>query len=155
MWSRSQYRGVDFYASQASGVDFMGRNNFKILKEKSQKNRLRVWHAATLVDLTHATRGTPPVRILWGKGARRPNRHMCASNAHGTGTSHAQRGSCAKRAVVLLRLGTNAQNGKNFRNAEASRQRCSPHPLVQTIDSRHDTDVSRRQRRRWWCQPGR
>ena len=85
-------------------------------------------------------RGTPPVRILWGKGARRPNRHMCASNAHGTGTSHAQRGSCAKRAVVLLRLGTNTQNGKNFRNAEASRQRCSPHPLVQTIDSRHDTD---------------
>ena len=42
MWPRSQFRGVDFYISQASGVDFMGRNNFKILKEKSQKNRLRV-----------------------------------------------------------------------------------------------------------------
>ena len=36
MWPRSQFRGVDFYTSQASGVDFMGRNNFKILKEKSQ-----------------------------------------------------------------------------------------------------------------------
>ena len=42
MWPRSQFRGVDFYTSQASGVDFMGRNNFKILKKKSQKNRLRV-----------------------------------------------------------------------------------------------------------------
>ena len=35
-------RGVDFYISQASGVDFMGRNNSTILKEKSQKNRLRI-----------------------------------------------------------------------------------------------------------------
>ena len=42
MWSRSRYRGVDFYTSQTSGVDFMGLNEFKILKGKSQKNRLRV-----------------------------------------------------------------------------------------------------------------
>ena len=42
MWWRSRYRGVDFCASQASGVDFMGLNEFKILKGKSQKNRLRV-----------------------------------------------------------------------------------------------------------------
>ena len=68
MWSRSQYRGVDFCASQASGVDFMGRNNFKILKRKSPKNRLREGHARTVVDLTQTTRGKPPVRILWGKG---------------------------------------------------------------------------------------
>ena len=39
---RSRYRGVDFYASQNSGVDFMGLNEFKILKGKSHKNRLRV-----------------------------------------------------------------------------------------------------------------
>ena len=42
MRPRSQYRGVDFCVSLASGVDFMGRNNFKILKSKSQNNRLRV-----------------------------------------------------------------------------------------------------------------
>ena len=42
MCSRSQYRGVDFGASQRSGVDFMGRKAFKILKRKSPKNRLRV-----------------------------------------------------------------------------------------------------------------
>ena len=45
-----------------------------------------------------------------------------------------------KRAVTLSRLATNTQNWKNFRTTEASRQRCSPHPLVQTIDNRHDTD---------------
>ena len=30
MWPRSQFRGDDFYTSQARGVDVMGRDNFKI-----------------------------------------------------------------------------------------------------------------------------
>ena len=54
MCSRSQYRGVDFGASQRSGVDFMGRNSFKILKRKSQKNRLR--DAPGLWSILHTRR---------------------------------------------------------------------------------------------------
>ena len=50
-----------------------------------------------------------------------------------------QNQSC-EETDVLLRLAANKQNGANFRSAEASRPKCSPTPLVQTSDYRHDTD---------------
>ena len=81
-----------------------------------------------------------PLGLYGGRGARLPLGHVRRSHALVTDTSHAQGVSFAKTTVTLSRLATITRNGKNFRNAEASRHGFGPHSFVQTIDIRHDTD---------------
>ena len=83
IWSRSRFRGVDFFASHASGVDFYGRNDFKILKRKSPK-RLRAWRARTLGVLHTACAASLPLGF-YGEG-------VCVFRG----------AACALRTIMLL-----------------------------------------------------
>ena len=138
MWPRSRYRGVDFCASQASGVDFMGRNKFKIFKSKSQNNRLR---APRRWPILHTLRVASLLLGFYG-GEGRVFRPITSAHRtlmpliHMTPAEPLVR----REAFMLLLLTTSTQNWKNFRNAEVSRLGCSPHPLVQTREHRHDAD---------------
>ena len=51
MCSRSQYRGVDFGASQRSGVDFMGRKVFKNFKKEKSKESTPRMHTRCMANL--------------------------------------------------------------------------------------------------------
>ena len=67
VWPRSRCRGVDFRSSQSSGVNFEGRNDFKILKAKrckagSTKNLFKDIDANQKPNIT----ATNPVEALGG-----------------------------------------------------------------------------------------
>ena len=138
MWLRSQSRGVDFCPSHASGVDLMGRNKFKILKSKSQNNRLRAprrWSILHALRVAHLTLG-----FYGGRGdvlhRNTPAHRALVPLIHLTPAESLMR----REAHMLLLLATNTQNWKNFRTSEASRPGCGPHPLAQAREHRHDAD---------------